>query len=151
MSIDPGTIAHRWFNEVWNEGREQTIDDLLTADGTGYGLGEGEADVHGPAEFKVFWRNLRSAFPDAHIAIEDTIADRDKVAVRLKFTGTLRGDTLGVPANGQRVAFSGVVIFRVTEGRIAEAWNSWDQLGMLRQIGATPTAPAQDRFLTKPT
>ena len=146
MSADPKTIVHRWFNEVWNQGREDTIDELAAPGVIGHGLGEA-TDTVGPADFKVFWRNMRSALPDITIRIEDTIVDGDKVVVRVVLEGTHRGDGLGVAASGQRVNIAGVVIVRVGDGQIVEAWNSWDQLGLLRQIGAIP-APDQDRFLS---
>jgi hypothetical protein len=58
MATDMNAFLHRWFEEVWNQGREEKIDELLAPDGVAYGLGESEANVHGPAGFKVFWRNL---------------------------------------------------------------------------------------------
>ena len=63
MPADPKTIVHRWFHEVWNQGRESTIDELAAPGVIAHGLGEGE-DTVGPEGFKVFWRNMRSALPD---------------------------------------------------------------------------------------
>jgi len=149
MPDDPKTIVHRWFNEVWNEGREETIDELTGPGAVGHGLGEGP-DAIDAASFRVFWRNMRSALPDINIRIEDTIAEGDRVVVRLVLEGTHRGDGLGVAASGRRVSIAGVVIVRFVDGVMAESWNSWDQLGLLRQIGAIP-APDQDRFLSAST
>jgi steroid delta-isomerase-like uncharacterized protein len=112
-------------------------------------LGENDADVRGPGEFKVFWRNLRSALPDVQIRIEDAVVQSDKAAVRVRLTGTHSGDGLGVPASGRRVSFAGIVIVRVSDGRIVEGWNSWDQLGLLQQIGAIPRPEAAGRFLSE--
>ena len=107
---------------------------------------QGDADTHGPADFKVFWRNMRSALPNINIRIEDTIVHGDKAVVRLVLEGTHLGEGLGLPPSGRRVSIAGIVILRIAEGQIAEAWNSWDQLGLLRQIGAIP-AQGQDHFL----
>ena|ERR1700682_1982749 len=150
MSIDPYTLIHRWFDEVWNQGREETVDELFAPDGIGHGLGEGIADVNGPAGFKVFLRNMRSAFPDVHIGIEDTIVHESKAVVRVVLEGTHLGEGLGLPPTGRRVSITGVVIVRVAGGQIAEGWNSWDQLGLLRQLGAIPAPEAPDRFLSAP-
>jgi len=147
MALDPLTVANRWFDEVWNNGREDTIDELFSHDGIAYGLGEGEADVRGPAAFKFFWRNMRSAFPDVHIRVEDSVAQGDKAVVRVVLEGTHRGSGLGVAATGRRVSIAGLIMIRVAGGQIVEGWNSWDQLGLLRQIGAVPNAAAADRFL----
>ena len=147
MSSQTATITHRWFEEVWNQGREETIDELCAPNITGDGLGEGGAQINGSEGFKVFWRNLRAAFPDCKITIEDTVSDGDKAVVRLTFRGSHNGEGgLGVPPSGRQVAISGMVMLRIKDGQIHEAWNSWDQLGLLQQIGAMDTP--QDRFMT---
>ena len=149
MSLDPYTLVHRWFDEVWNQGREETVDELFGAGAIGHGLGEG-ADVCGPAGFKVFLRNMRSALPDVQIHIEDTIVDGAKAVVRVVLEGTHLGEGLGLPPTGRRVSLTGIVIVRVAGGQIAEAWNSWDQLGLLRQLGAIPGPQVSDRFISAP-
>ncbi len=53
-------LVRRWFKEVWNEGREATIDELFAESGLAYGLGDGEAEVRGPAQLKPFVRNLQA-------------------------------------------------------------------------------------------
>lgn len=79
--MDEKTLVHRWFDEVWNRGREDMIDELFSPQ-VAYGLGEGDPAVRGPAGFKIFWRNMRSALPDVDIRIEDTVVQRDKAVVR---------------------------------------------------------------------
>src|SRR5260370_32892589 len=92
---DKQAITHRWFQEVWNQGQEQTIDELLAPQIVAFGLGEGEATVHNAAEFKGFWRNLRSALPDIKISIEDSVAEGASVAQRAVIQGTPTGESLG--------------------------------------------------------
>jgi steroid delta-isomerase-like uncharacterized protein len=139
-------VVHRWFEEVWNQGREATIDELFATDGVTIGLGESDVEVRGPSQFKTFFYNLRTAFPDLHITIEDTLAEGEKVAVRLKIEGTHKGEGIGLSPTGRRISIAGIVIIRFADGKFVEAWNSWDQLGMLRQIGVIPAAE-NDRFL----
>ncbi|HJX82824.1 MAG TPA: ester cyclase [Candidatus Angelobacter sp.] len=146
MSAENKAIIHRWFEEVWNQGREETIDELLTPDATIFGLGESDTVVHGPAEFKPFSRNLRSAFPDLHIRIEDTIAEGSRVVVRVVLEGTHNGNGIGIPPTGRRVQVGGLVVVEVADGKLIAGWNIWDQQGLLRQIGAVPTR-LTDRFL----
>ena len=150
MSEANKALVRRWFEEVWNQGREKTIDELFAADGVAHGLGDTEADTRGPAGFKPFFRNLRGSFPDLHMTVEDAIAEGDKVMVRVLVKGTHRGGELGVAPTGRPIGIAGIVLVRISGGQIVEAWNSWDQLGLLRQIGALPTAAAgKDRFLTE--
>ena len=140
-------LCRRWFDEVWNQGMEETVDALFVEGGVGHGLGQNDNDVVGPPGFKVFLRNIRSAFPDVHIEVDDLVVDRDKAAIRLTLTGTHRGNGLGIAPTGRHVNVKGIVIIRVANGQIVEAWNSWDQLGMLQQLGALPSDD-KDRFLT---
>ena len=60
---------------------------------------------------------------------------------------THTGRGLGVEPTGRRVRIEGVILVHIRDGRIVEGWNSYDQLGLLRQIGALPSEGGQDRFL----
>jgi steroid delta-isomerase-like uncharacterized protein len=140
-------VVRRWFEEVWNQGREASIDELFPAGGVAHGLGDSESDVRGPAEFKPFAANLRGSIPNLQIRVEDILCDGDRVAVRVTLEGTHTGNGLGVPPSGGRVSIQGIIILRLVDGQIVEAWNSYDQLGLLRQIGALPGHGGRDRFL----
>jgi steroid delta-isomerase-like uncharacterized protein len=142
-------VVRRWFKEVWNEGREATVDELFADGGIAYGLGDTETEVRGPEQLKIFVCNLRGSFPDLHIGIEDIVAEEDKVMVRVLLEGTHLGSGLGVPPTGRRIRVAGIVLIRVSKGQIIEGWNSWDQLGLLRQIGALPAAGGEDQFLSE--
>ena len=146
MSEANKAIVRRWFEEVWNQGREETIDELFAPHAVGYGLGDTDVTTRGPAEFKIFANNLRGALPDIHMKIEDTIAEGDKVTVRISVEGTHKGAQLGVAPTGRRIRIAGIVVVRIANGQIVEGWNSWDQLGLLRQIGALPATDGPDRF-----
>ena len=149
MSTDLHTIIHRWFDEVWNQGREETVDELLAPKAIVHGLGEGN-DVVGPDAFKIFVRNMRSALPDLVIRIEDTIVDGGKAVARVVLEATHLGDGLGLPKTGRHVSVAGIVIVQTANGQIVEGWNCWDQLGLLRQLGAMATQEGSDRFLSSP-
>lgn len=140
-------VARRWFEEVWNQGAEHVIDELYAKDAITHGIGESEPDLHGPADFKPFVRNLRNSFPDLHMSIEDSVAEGDMVVVRVLMEGTHKGDGLGVPPTGRRVRVTGLVMARMVNGQMVEGWNNWDQLGLLRQIGALPGMEGPDRFV----
>lgn len=135
--MDPKTeLMHRWFEEVWNKQRESAIDEMFAPDGTAHGLKEDKSMMRGPADFKPFWQNFRKAFPDIRIKVVDTICEGDKVVAHCQVRGTHRGDTLGIPPKNKPVEFSGTVIVRVKDGKIAEGWNHFDFLGMYQQLGA---------------
>ena len=147
MSEENKAVVRRWFEEVWNQGREATIDELFPAEGVAHGLGDSESDVHGPTEFKTFAANIRGSIPNTRIRVEDILSEGDRVAVRVILEGTHTGQGLGVPPTGRRVSIQWIIILRMVDGQIVEAWNSYDQLGLLRQIGALPGLGGGDRFL----
>ena len=141
-------LIRRWFDEVWNHGREDLIEELRAPDMVATGLGEGNQESRGHAPFRAFYANMRGTLPDLQVTIEDVLAEGDRVSVRISIEGTHMGDALA-PATGRRVNFSGIVIARISDGKIAEAWNNLDQLSFLRQIGALTDEPGPDRFLTQ--
>jgi hypothetical protein len=47
---------------------------------------------------------------------------------------------MGLPATHRQVRLSGIGIFRIAEGKIAEVWSLWDRLGELQQLGVLPDA-----------
>jgi steroid delta-isomerase-like uncharacterized protein len=129
-------LMRRWFKEVWNEGRTQTISELLSPNGIGIGQREDGSPLRGPAEFVPFVERIRGAFPDINVVVEDAFGAKDKVVLRWSATMTHRGDHLGMPASGKHVRMTGITIARIADKKIVEGWDNWDQLGMLKQIGA---------------
>jgi steroid delta-isomerase-like uncharacterized protein len=138
---NPDTVLRTWFEEVWNQGREETIDRLFARDGLAHGL-PGAAPLRGPEAFKPFFRNFRSAFPDIRIDVIRTVTEGDMGAIHLRVTGTHTGHTLGLPATGKPAEFSGMCIARIRDGQIVEAWNSFDFLTFYQQLGVVPQLPA---------
>lgn len=131
------TLAHEWFDDVWNKRQSAAIDRLLTDDVIAHGLvDENGNEIRGPSGFKKFFMQFTKAFPDIHVEVADTISEGDKIAARCIVTGTHRGDTLGVPGSNKPVRFTGVAILRIADGKIAEAWNNFDFQALSKQIGA---------------
>ncbi len=142
-------LIKRWFDEVWNNGRVDLIDEFRASDAVAAGLEEGTTHSHGKGPFEALYGNLRAAFPDLRLSIEDLIAEGDSVAIRLTATGTHTGNAFGVRPTGKSVAFSGIIMARIVGGKIAQAWNSLDQMALLRQIGALPNGTPPANFLVR--
>jgi steroid delta-isomerase-like uncharacterized protein len=136
MSEENKAIVRRWFEEVWNKGRSDAIDEMLAPDGVIHGLSDDpENPMKGPGDFKPFHTVFRGAFPDVDVVVEDLIAEGAKVAVRCSVRGRHTGDHLGVAASNLPVEFDGIAIVRIEDGKIVEAWNNFDFLKMNKQIG----------------
>jgi steroid delta-isomerase-like uncharacterized protein len=133
MSAENKAIVRRWFDEVWNQGRVEAIDELFAQDGVAHGLGE---DLHGPGGFKPFQAAFRAAFPDLRIEIHRLVSEGDLVAYDWSASGTHHGHLMGVAPTGRSARIGGMSIVRIRNGQIAEAWNVFDQLGLFEQLGA---------------
>jgi steroid delta-isomerase-like uncharacterized protein len=146
MSSDPssaGALIRRWFDEVWNQGRTEAIDELLPDHATMWGVGRPEQSSRGAAEFKGFHQAMRAACPDTKIVLDHIVEQGDTAFARWTVTATHTGEGLGIPATNRKVKIQGMSACRVQDGKIAEAWNLWDQIGMARQLGILEGKAAQ--------
>ena len=135
MSVEANKeLVRRFFEEVWNEGREAAIDAYLAEETTGNDPGFGT----GRESFRAQWRRWRAAFPDIHFAVEDLVGEGDRVVSRWTLTGTHRGEFQGIAATGRRVRVAGMSLDRLADGKIVSGFDSWDALGLHRQLGAVP-------------
>lgn len=129
-------LIRRWFNEVWNDKRESTIDELLGDNCVHRGLGGTEPiEIRGLEQFKGFYRAFIDAFPDIEVTVEDVVIEGDRLAARCTVRGTHTGGGLGVGASGRRVEFTGLGMCVIKDGRFVEVWNEFDFLKMYDQLG----------------
>lgn len=80
-------------------------------------------------------KRLHSAFPDISFSIEELIAVGDKVICRYIMRGTHQGEFQGIPATGNKVDISGIIIGRIENGKIVEEREDWNMLGFMQQLG----------------
>ena len=136
MSEENKALVRRWFEEVWNQGRSDAIDEMFAADGIAHGLSDDACKpLKGPDDFKPFHQTFRGAFPDIEVVVEDMIAEGDLVAARCSVRGKHTGDHLGIAASNAPVQFTGMSMVRIKDGKIVEGWNNFDFLKMNKQIG----------------
>lgn len=136
-------LVRRWFHEVWNEGRTETVTELLAPKVMGIGQVEDGSMITNPQEFLIFMGRLRGAFTNFEVTVEDAFGSGEKVAVRWIVRGTHTGDHLGVPASGKGIAIRGMSIATIRDGKIVEGWDNWDQLKMMQVIGAVEVPAAR--------
>jgi len=91
-----------------------------------------------PQEEKKTYRWLRAAWGDWHFTIDEMIAEDDRVMVRWTFNGTQQGDYFGLPPTHKPVTYSGINIFRIVDGKIAEISDIHDRLWLWQQLGVLP-------------
>jgi len=135
MSDANVALFKRWFEEVWNQKRRETIYELFAADGVAYGVSDSGGDLRGPAELLPFYERLITAFPDIHLTVEDCFSIGDKVVGRYTATLTHTSDYMGLAASGKSATAKGISIVRVANGKFEESWDCWDRLALMHGIG----------------
>ncbi len=125
-------LAQQIWEEIWHQGQLSRIDELFTTNFVRHDPGR---ELHGTEQNRQFISSMRAAFPDLHYSVEDQIAEGDKVVVRYRFQGTHLGPFQGMPPTGTQVVYTGILIYRVADNKIAEQWTEFDLLGLLRQLG----------------
>lgn len=132
-------IARRILDELFNQGREETADELIAPEAIGHDPALPEP-TRGPDGVKQAAAGYRGGFPDLRIAIDDQCAEGDLVCTRWTSTGTNTGDFWGMAATGKQATVTGITVDRIVGGRIVESWTNWDTLGLLQQLGVVPAA-----------
>jgi steroid delta-isomerase-like uncharacterized protein len=136
MPISGPTLLRRWFEEVWNERRGELMEEISSPDIVCHGTGRPGEDLRGLDEgFRPFYNKMLGAFPDIRFTIEAAIRDGDTEALRWTAHMTHSGDHLGIPATKKPATVTGMVFAKLENGRIVEAWDNWDMMGMVNQIG----------------
>ena len=131
MSVEENkALVRREQEELWNAtGNLDAAQELFVADRV-------EVARQEAADF-------REGFPDVVSTIEDLIAEGDKVVARWRARATHQGEYMGIPPTGKEVEFTGISVYRIEAGKIAQSWNEEDELGLMRQIGAV-AEPGQE-------
>jgi steroid delta-isomerase-like uncharacterized protein len=128
-------IARRLLLEPFAEGRLETIDELASPGYVGHDSAIAEP-ILGPDGLKRAARGYRESFTDLRIVIDDEVAENDRVVTRWTARGIHGGEFFGIQPTGREVTVSGITISRIRDGKVVEAWTSWDTLSVLQQLGA---------------
>jgi steroid delta-isomerase-like uncharacterized protein len=136
--MDPAATIRLFFDRI-NTDIDQAIE-LLAQDFVEHeetpGLSPGREGV------RELFSMFLVAFPDMHWAIDDVVADGDKVAARSRVTGTNRGEFLGMPATGKPINIQAVEFLQFgADGLIHEHWGVLDMMTLMQQLGAAQGAP----------
>ena len=146
MSLEENKAIIRSLVEAFNKHNLALLDEFIAPD-----LVDHTIQLRGLDSFKRFEAMFIKGFPDYHETIEDIIAEGDKVWVHFKVTGTHAGEwsLFGVPLapTGKKIAYTGVGIWRIVDGKFVERKSIRDMLGLFREIGIIePTEKAKKLF-----
>jgi steroid delta-isomerase-like uncharacterized protein len=144
MEREYESFLYRWFEEVWNAGSEESLDEMLHDDVYAHGLTDERGEiVRGKEEFRKFFRNFRAALSDINVEVGEVIRDGDKISAVTHVKAVHAGPELGFPASNNKVEFSGILMVRLKDDRIVEAWNYYDFVKMFAQMGVLAIQPPE--------
>jgi steroid delta-isomerase-like uncharacterized protein len=126
-------LTRQFFQRI-SAGDLTAVDELVSDDYVEHeqvpGLAPGKAGV------RQLFEMFHSAFDHAGVAVDDMIAEGDKVFVLARMTGTQRGDFMGIPPTGNTINVSLCDYFRVDHGALVEHWGVMDAAGIMQQLTA---------------
>ena len=135
MSLEENKAIVRRFVEAYNKHDVTLLDEFFAPDYVDH------THQLGPEDVKQLFHTAFDAFPDWHEAIEDIIAEGDKVWIRLAYTGTHTGEWnplwggVPLPPIGKKITAKVIDIFRIVNGKLVEYWNVTDASGFNKQLG----------------
>lgn len=135
------TIVQNYFEQVWNNGRLDYLDDCLAEDVVEHPAQQ-IPGLNGRDSLKAIIGGARGSLPDIEITLHDSIAEGSKVVSRYTMTATHQNEFMGAPPTGKHLTVTGAAIYRLAGGRIVEIWNFIDTLGLMQQLGVVPTPEA---------
>jgi steroid delta-isomerase-like uncharacterized protein len=137
MSTENKEIVRRIYDEVWSQGRFETIDELYAPT---FSMDDPLAPgVQGPDGYRQYAKGMFAVFPDLKIAVEEQVAEGNKVATRWRATGTHKGELMGIPPTGKQGSTTGLTITHLVDGKVVSETSEWNALGLLQQLGVIPS------------
>jgi steroid delta-isomerase-like uncharacterized protein len=133
MSPEENKNIVRRYQEAYNTANYDALDEVVAADVlTPNMIATMPRGLEGA---KLVHQKTLTGMPDYQTTIEDLIAEGDKVAARVRITGTHTGDFYGIPPTGKHIDLSGIYIVRIADGKIVEHWGEENGVTVLRQLG----------------
>jgi predicted ester cyclase len=143
MSVEDNKAKVRaFYEEAVNKGALAAVDDLVAPMEIAHYSG-GAVGQNTPTSVKKWVTDIRSAFPDIHVTIEDLIADGDKLVNRVTYRGTHNGELNDpvwgrIAPTGKQITWMAIAINRFADGKSVEAWDLMDDSGIWQQLALIP-------------
>jgi steroid delta-isomerase-like uncharacterized protein len=128
-------IVRRFIDEIFVQGNRATVDELLDEDFVAHTW---PSTGHPKDDLKAAIERASTALENPTFSIDDMIAEGDRVAARLTTAATQVGPFMGMEPSGKSYSIEEIHIFRLRDGKLVEHWHQFDQMGMMRQLGALP-------------
>jgi steroid delta-isomerase-like uncharacterized protein len=129
------TIVRRFFEEGPSRGNMSAANELLASN---FDLHTPLPSAPGIQGINDVITTCRAAFEHLNVTVEDMVAEGNKVTARFTARGIHKGQFMGLPPTGKPITMTGIEIFRIDNGKIAELWGEANLLGLMQQLGIVP-------------
>ena len=129
-------IVRRFIDEIFVRGRKSTVDELVGDDFVAHTWPSPTGDPR--ADLKAAIDRAHAGLSDPEFTIDDLIEGGGQVAVRLTTAATQTGEFMGMPASNKRYRIEEIHWVRLRDGKVVEHWHQFDQMGLMKQLGAMP-------------
>jgi predicted ester cyclase len=140
MAVDIKQACRRQFEEVWNQGNYDVMDEVFDASYRGHDPVAGDLDLESAKQMA---RSYREAFPDLSCQFLGLHVAGDTCVVHWSMTGTHRKRLMNIEPTGARCTVQGITIMKFRGAKCVEDWTQWDALGLFRQLGVSPQLGGQ--------
>lgn len=129
------SVARRYFEDIWNANSLDAVGEILAPNPVGHASG---ITIKGVDALCDRVGTLHAIYDEPRFKVEQQVAEGDYVLTRWTLEGRHSGEYMGAKPTGKQVKVTGMNLFRMAGGRIAELWVNSDDLGELRQLGILP-------------
>ena len=137
MSVeDNKALLRRYVEEIHNKRNLDALDQFYAVDFVDHNAWPGIPP--GIEGMRQTYNIIHSATTDLQVAIDDMVAEEDKIVVRFTATGIHTGEFMGIPATGKRISVMEIRVYRLADGKIVEHWGLMDTASLMQQIGSAP-------------
>jgi steroid delta-isomerase-like uncharacterized protein len=126
-------ILLNFYEEIFHKAKIDDIGKFISTDAIDHDMPAGIPQTL--ENMKEGFKMYLTAFPDMKMHVEDIIAKGDKVVARLSYSGTHKGNFMGIPATGKKVKGTAVDIVRFKDGKMVEHWSEQNMLPFMEQLG----------------
>jgi predicted SnoaL-like aldol condensation-catalyzing enzyme len=137
---DNKAVVMRIFDETWNQGKLNVLDEVLTPETLFHSPIRPEPML-GAGPLKGIVSFLKSGFPDIQFTVDDIFGAGDLVAVRWTSHQTHTVTYMGVPPTGKKLSYTGNIVFRMVDAKVVEFWEIVNAMGVLSELGLAPPLP----------
>jgi steroid delta-isomerase-like uncharacterized protein len=129
-------LVRRFVEEVQSQHKLAVVDEIMDPNMIDHAAQP--SSLNSVEAFKQFFGGVLAALPDLKAVIHAQVAEGDKVVTHKTFHGTHKGEFMGIPPTGKKVAIELIDIFRIAEGKFAEHWAVSDMMSLMQQLGVIP-------------